>query len=45
MQVTIACVYAMLKEGKLDLDTLYATAAQLLPVLKTNLEDNDATTR
>jgi hypothetical protein len=33
MQVTIACVYAMLKEGRLDLDTLYATAAQLLLVL------------
>jgi hypothetical protein len=41
----MACMYTMLKGGKLGLDALYTTAAHLLPVLKTNLEDFDASTR
>jgi dynein assembly factor 5 len=43
--MAIACLYTLLHEGKLSRDALYETAPQLLPVLKTNLEDYDSTTR
>ena len=44
-QVTLACLYTLLKGDHCDEETLYTTAPQLLPVLKTNLDDYDASTR
>ncbi|CAM9386582.1 unnamed protein product [Chrysoparadoxa australica] len=44
-KATIACLYTLMAKGKLTKETLFRTAAQMLPVLKTNLEDYDATTR
>lgn len=44
-KVTIACLYTLLRAERVDEETLYVTAPQLLPILKTNLDDYDASTR
>ncbi|CAM9917985.1 unnamed protein product [Discosporangium mesarthrocarpum] len=44
-KVAMVTLYTALREGKVGVPTLYATAEQMLPVLQTNLEDYDASTR
>ncbi|CAM9495550.1 unnamed protein product, partial [Scytosiphon promiscuus] len=43
--VAIAVLYTSLRGNKIGVEAVYATAEQLLPVLKTNLEDHESTTR
>eukprot|EP00904_Undaria_pinnatifida_P011354 jgi/Undpi1/7349/HiC_scaffold_22.g09822.m1 len=44
-KVAVAVLYTALRGNKIGVEAVYATAEQLLPVLKTNLEDHEATTR
>eukprot|EP00903_Cladosiphon_okamuranus_P019980 g18356.t1 len=44
-KVAIAVLYTALRGSKIGLEAVYASAEQLLPVIKTNLEDHEATTR
>jgi len=44
-KVSLACFYALLHKGYADRPTLFAVAPGLLPILKTDLDDFDASTR
>lgn len=44
-KVAMACIHTALNTGKLSVEALYKTAPDLMPVLKSNLEDGDASTR
>ncbi|CAM9588368.1 unnamed protein product [Ectocarpus sp. 6 AP-2014] len=44
-KVAIAVLYTALRGNKVGVEAVYASAEQVLPVLKTNLEDHEATTR
>jgi len=44
-KVAIACLYELLRHGYADPPCLFATAPPLLPILKTDLDDYDASTR
>ena len=44
-KVSIACFYALLHQGYADRPVLFQTAPSLLPILKTDLDDYDASTR
>ncbi|GMH85888.1 hypothetical protein TrVE_jg3977 [Triparma verrucosa] len=44
-KVSIACLFTILKSETVDTQTLFQAAPKLLPVLKTNLGDYDASSR
>ncbi|CAN0336226.1 unnamed protein product [Ectocarpus fasciculatus] len=44
-KVAIAVLYTALRGNKIGVEAVYTSAEQVLPVLKTNLEDHEATTR
>eukprot|EP00752_Nemacystus_decipiens_P002612 g2445.t1 len=44
-KVAIAVLYTALRGNKIGVEAVYSSAEQLLPVVKTNLEDHEATTR
>ena len=44
-KVSIACLFTILKSDTVDTQTLFMAAPKLLPILKTNLGDYDASSR
>jgi dynein assembly factor 5 len=44
-KVALVCLYTLLREGRVPLEALVEVVPPLLPVLKTNLEDYDASSR
>ncbi|KAG3121103.1 hypothetical protein PI125_g590 [Phytophthora idaei] len=44
-KVAVACAYTLLRQGIADQPCLFETAPQMLPVLKSSMDDSDAKTR
>ncbi|KAL4096005.1 hypothetical protein PRIC1_009370 [Phytophthora ramorum] len=44
-KVAVACAYTLLRHGIADQPCLFETAPQMLPVLKSSMDDSDAKTR
>ncbi|TMW60589.1 hypothetical protein Poli38472_000631 [Pythium oligandrum] len=44
-KVAVACTYTLLRQGLADQACLFDTAPQMLPVLKSSMDDGDAKTR
>ncbi|KAG6609452.1 Elongation factor-type GTP-binding protein [Phytophthora cinnamomi] len=44
-KVAVACAYTLLRQGIADQPCLFETAPQILPVLKSSMDDSDAKTR
>ncbi|KAE9037934.1 hypothetical protein PR003_g6197 [Phytophthora rubi] len=44
-KVGVACAYTLLRQGIADQPCLFETAPQMLPVLKSSMDDSDAKTR
>lgn len=44
-KVAVACAYTLLRQGIADQPCLFETAPQILPVLKSSMDDGDAKTR
>lgn len=44
-KVAVACAYTLLRQGLADQACLFEAAPQMLPVLKSSMDDGDAKTR